>query len=145
MEKENKARRVCVGLFLIYVPVMVYLLFLQRTPSKEAAYNLIPLDTIRQQLRLLQGGAFVRFAFTNLVGNVVMFLPLGLLPGIWRKQRRFGWYILTVALVVALIELAQFVTRLGSADIDDWLLNLLGAGIGFEIWRTIGKIFRLYQ
>ena len=145
MERNNKARRICAGLFLVYGLVMVYLLFLQRTPSDYAVYNYIPLHTIRQQLRLLEGGAFVRFAFINLVGNVVMFIPMGLLPGIWEKQRKFGWYVLTVALVIALIEALQLLTRLGSADIDDWLLNMLGAVVGFEFWRTVGRIFRLYQ
>ena len=152
MARETKARRICAGLLLVYAAVMVYLLFLQRSPQPlpmkmyiEMSTNLIPLKTIRQQLRLLEGGAFVRFAFVNLVGNVIMFLPLGLLPGIWKKQRKFGWYLLTVAAVVALVEAVQLVTRLGSADIDDWLLNMLGAVVGFEIWRTIGKICRLYQ
>ena len=152
MERDNKARRVCAGLFLAYAMVMVYLLFLQRTPQPlplklyiELSTNLTPFKTIRQQIRLLEGGALVRFAFVNLVGNVVMFVPMGLLPGIWEKQRKFGWYVLTVALVIALIEALQLLTRLGSADIDDWLLNMLGSVIGFEIWRTAGKIFRLYQ
>lgn len=152
MERNNKARRICAGLFLVYGLVMVYLLFLQRTPPPmplrmyiEISTNLIPFKTIRQQLRLLEGGAFVRFAFVNLVGNVVMFIPMGLLPGIWEKQRKFGRYVLTVALVIALIEVLQLLTMLGSADIDDWLLNVLGAVIGFELWRTVGRIFRLYQ
>ena len=147
-----KARRICAGLLLVYGLLMVYLLFLQRTPQLvplelyiEFSTNLIPLNTIRQQLHLLEGGAFVRFAFINLVGNVVMFIPMGLLPGIWEKQRKFGWYVLTVALIIALVEILQLLTRLGSADIDDWLLNMLGSVIGFEIWRTAGKIFRLYQ
>ena len=145
MERETKARRICAGLLLIYGAIMVYLLFLQREPSEIRAYNWILLDTIRQQLRLLEGGAFVRFAFVNLVGNVVMFVPLGLLPAVWQRQRKFGWYFLTIAVVILLVEAVQFLTRLGAADVDDWLLNMLGAVIGFEMWRTAGKIFRLYQ
>ena len=145
MEREQKARRICAGLFLAYGLMMMYLLFLQRTPSAEGAYNLIPLYTIRHQLRLLSGGAFVQFAYVNLVGNVVMFLPLGLLPAIWKRQRKPGWYLLTTALSIAAIEAAQFLTRLGSADVDDWILNMAGAIMGFEFWRTIGKRYRLYQ
>lgn len=146
MEKHNNARRVCAGLFVAYVLVMVYLLFLQREPSNTQAYNLIPFQTIRQMVRLLDSRpALAQFAFVNLVGNVVMFVPLGLLPVIWKKQQKFGWYVLTVAVTILLVEVVQLFTTLGSADIDDWIFNMIGALMGFGIWRTIGKIFRLYQ
>lgn len=144
MNKQHKARRICAGLFLIYGTVMVHLLFLMRTPSDKFGYNLLPLDTIRQQLQLLKGGAFVRFAFVNLVGNVILFLPMGLMPVVWNRQRRLGWYVMTAAAVIAVIEGLQYLTRLGSADVDDWILNMLGAVIGFETWKTIWKICGLY-
>ena len=38
MEREMKARRICAGLLLVYGLLMVYLLFLQRTPQ------LVPLE-----------------------------------------------------------------------------------------------------
>ena len=153
MERENKARRVCAGLFLAYAMVMVYLLFLQRTPSWDRywdvvsqSYNLQPLKTVRQMVSLLYSRpALARFAVINLIGNVIMFVPLGLLPMIWKRQQKFGWYLLTVAISILLIELLQLFTTLGSADIDDFLFNLLGALIGFGIWRTVTAISRQNQ
>ena len=139
MEKHNAARRVCVGLFLAYLGLMVYLLFLQRSPSELPGYNLMPLRTIRQMVFLMEHNReYARFAFINLFGNVLMFVPLGLLPAIWRKQRKFGCYILTVAVLILLVELTQYWTALGAADIDDWLCNMLGAGIGYLLWRLFG-------
>lgn len=35
-----------------------------------------------------------------------------------------------------IIEVIQFVTRKGAFDINDLILNLLGAAIGFAIWNT---------
>ena len=88
MEKHNAVRRICAGLFLAYLGMMVYLLFLQRTPSELPGYNLVPFRTIRQMVFLMEHDQrFARFAFVNLFGNVLMFVPLGLLPVIWKKQQ----------------------------------------------------------
>ena len=89
--------------------------------------------------------ALARFAFVNLAGNVVMFVPLGLLPAIWQKQRSFGWYALTAAVTILLVEVIQLLTTLGSADVDDWIFNMLGAGIGFGIWKTTWKFCQRFR
>ena len=138
MENHNVARRVCAGLFLAYLGMMVYLLFLQRTPSELPGYNLVPFRTIRQMVFLMEHNRqYARFAFVNLFGNILMFVPLGLLPMIWKKQKKFGWYVLTVGILIFLVEWMQHWTALGTADVDDWLCNMLGAGLGFLIWKII--------
>lgn len=40
-----------------------------------------------------------------------------------------------VTALVLVIEIIQFITFLGSADIDDLILNVLGAAIGYGIVR----------
>ena len=138
MENNNDVRRICAGLFFAYVGLMVYLLFLQRTPSETLGYNLVPFKTIRQMMFLMEHNReYARFACINLFGNVLLFVPLGLLPIIWKKQRKFGCYVLTVSILVFFAEWLQYRTALGTADVDDWLCNLLGAGIGFLIWKII--------
>lgn len=134
-------RRLRIALFFLYALAMLWLLLLRRTPRpislEEAARsttNLIPFATIRQQLRLL-GGPWSRFAVTNLAGNVLLFIPLGLLPALGRKPRRSGWYLLAAALLIAAVEAAQLLLRVGSADIDDWLLNMLGVLLGYALWK----------
>ena len=52
----------------------------------------------------------------------------------WKK-----YTVITVGMLLG-IELVQFFGRLGSFDIDDFLLNLAGAMLGFCIWKT--KIFQ---
>ena len=67
--------------------------------------------------------------------NVVLFLPLGfLLPLLWPKQDRF-WKILLAGVAFSLlIELSQLL-NIRNSDIDDLLLNTLGAVIGFALYR----------
>ena len=136
---------------LVYTVIMLLLLF-KRTPGSDAgAYwdqltrqiNLSPFHTINAFLRsFLHGGLTQkRLAIVNLVGNVIMFVPLGFfVPCIWQKTRKFGWHVLAMALVIVVIELLQLFTLLGSCDVDDLLLNLVGTTIGFVFWKLCNRL-----
>ena len=67
--------------------------------------------------------------------NVVLFLPLGfLLPLLWPKQDKL-WKILLAGVAFSLlIELSQLL-NIRNSDIDDLLLNTLGAIAGFALYR----------
>ncbi|MCI9076392.1 MAG: VanZ family protein [Dorea sp.] len=73
--------------------------------------------------------------------NIIMFMPLGfLLPYIWKNYRNPLKTALTGLLLSALIEAAQLPTsRL--ADIDDLMMNTLGAVLGYMVWRAVGRHF----
>ncbi len=73
--------------------------------------------------------------------NVLMFMPLGfLLPLIWEEYRTMR-RVTTLALAMSLtIELCQ----LGNArvsDVDDLLMNALGAFLGYCCWVLFKRMF----
>ena len=73
----------------------------------------------------------------NLVGNFMMFMPVGfLLPAIFNKQRKRFCFLITIASILIGIEIVQLVFRLGSFDIDDFILNMAGACLVYEIIRV---------
>ncbi len=129
-------------LFLGYVALMIWLLFGQRSQGKSGVQNLniVPFATLNLYWDLLQNSsndALVRHAFINLVGNVVMFIPLGyLLPGVYKRVQSFFAMLLYTVVVIVLIETIQYITGLGSCDIDDLILNVPGAMIGWCICRV---------
>lgn len=137
--------------FGLYCALMLWLLFLRRlgqtTPGEYAALlhencNLVPLWTIRSYLRLLGHSRQVlrRIAAMNLIGNIVMFLPLGVLaPLLWPRLRRLWLLLLISCGVIAAIELLQLVTLLGSCDVDDLLLNLLGVLLGWCLLQLFSR------
>ena len=135
--KTGKKRAALIALALIYAGLMVWLMFLRRAPFAERSYNLAPFYTLRQMWTLYGNyERFRRFALVNLLGNVVMFVPLGFfLPAIFRAQRRFLCALFTAALIIAGLEAVQYVTRLGVADVDDLMTNLVGVVLGYVIWR----------
>ena len=51
------------------------------------------------------------------------------------------WLLLTAVLLSAVIEAVQYVFNLGWCEIDDVICNVLGAAIGFGLWKLIkGKM-----
>ena len=128
-------------LFFSYVALMIWLLFGQRSLGASGAENLnvVPFTTLKLYWNLLKNStndALVRHAFINLVGNVVMFIPLGyFLPGVCRRTRNFFAMVLYTAVVIILIETLQYITGLGSCDIDDLILNVPGVMTGWCIRR----------
>ena len=129
--------------FLLYVAAMAWLLFGQRYGGEfYRSINLKPFVTIKLYYSLLQGNDayLVRHAFINLVGNVVMFVPLGFYqPYLVSGLRKWYKTMLTTVVLILLVEVVQYVTGLGSCDIDDLLLNLAGAWLGYILWRITRK------
>ena len=145
-QAERSPAQICTRLlFVAYGLLMLWLLFGQRVgqPVNPDNVNLIPLATLKLYLRIVentQDAQLLRHAFINLVGNVVMFVPLGwFLPVIWRKYRNFLRCALCLMTTVVLIEVIQYLTGLGSCDIDDLLLNMLGGSLGWWICRFFTK------
>lgn len=131
-------------LFALYSLLMLWLLFGQRMGAGGGiGINLQPFDTIRRFLWVLENSnstGALRHAVVNLAGNVVMFVPLGFfLPAAFRCFRRF-WSCGMVALgVILTVELLQLITQLGACDVDDLILNLVGALLGYGIWLLAVK------
>lgn len=72
--------------------------------------------------------------------NVVMFLPLGvLLPMVWPGCDKLRYALAYGAGFSLLIELSQLLNR-RATDIDDLLMNTLGALIGYGIYKAVQAI-----
>lgn len=133
-------------LFVLYVAAMIWLLFGQRwgteiyTANKASAMNLQPFATVKMYWRILQNSkdtGLLRHAVINLVGNVVMFIPLGFYaPYLVRELRKFWKAIFLLFWVIVTIELVQLFTFLGTCDVDDLMLNMIGILAGWITWRV---------
>lgn len=139
-------------LFVVYVALLLWLLF-DRTPGwgNELSYaeamrssmNLIPFYTIGNYWKVVQRMEFTSLFWhcvINLGGNIFLFIPIGyFLPKIWPFLRNFFSFLLTCIMSIVLVELVQLVTLLGSLDIDDLILNLLGMLVGYLIFMSFKK------
>ena len=123
-------------LFAIYVLLVIYFLFFAEMTGRTISdrtyhYNLILFKEIKRFVIYRdQLGWFTVLA--NLVGNVLIFVPFGMMiPFLTKHFKKFlGVLLLTFELSV-LVELVQLVTKVGSCDVDDILLNTIGGVIGY--------------
>lgn len=149
--KKNRHRRLGLVLFIAYLVLLSYFLFfaekMGRSPDTRASYsyNLVLFKEIRRFIvyRELLG---YRAVFLNIFGNVAAFLPFGFfLPEIWRQVGR--WYTMIVlSFTTSLcIELMQLVTRVGSFDVDDLLLNTIGGFLGYLLFRAARGVWYRYN
>lgn len=139
-------------LFVGYCLWMLWLLYGQRIGNVgdisfsqylSRAVNLKPLRTIGNYWYVVQrtaDPALIRHIVINLVGNVVMFIPLGyFLPLNWQFFRRSRRLMLCTFCIISCIELLQMATMLGSLDIDDVILNLAGCALGYLCWKILHR------
>ena len=104
--------------------------------TQEGPANLVPFKTI---LPYLLGEKGFIIAAINLLGNIVLLVPIGfLVPFVYRNMI---WKI-TLALAVAagfVIEGMQVLLHVGIFDIDDVMLNALGVMIGYWAFAILAR------
>ena len=78
----------------------------------------------------------------QIVGNVVMLLPLGLfIPLMFPRIKKILPVVGLCFLTSVSIELMQLITSYRSTDVDDVILNTAGACVGFLIYKLLEKQF----
>ena len=148
---SERTRQFYKVLFYVYLGLLLWILFNRSRYEAGIPYwdqvhrylNLTPFKTISLYWRLLTDPVrpvLTRLAIYNLAGNILLFVPMGvMIPAIWKKFRSLGRTLLLIAAVVAAAELLQVLILAGSCDIDDLILNLLGAALGYPLHKILIK------
>jgi glycopeptide antibiotics resistance protein len=97
--------------------------------------NLIPFRSISPYLRNITEP----FAFRNIAGNIVLFLPLGFFFCNIFSKKILKSIILCIA-VILVIECIQFVFKIGFFDVDDVLLNFVGCLFGICVGLVLNAV-----
>lgn len=149
-QKRKLVRTVLWVLFGFYLIALAAVLFVARIDLTEYAAarafyfdniklmtNLVPFRTIRLYIRcLIYDFIGVGIPFDNLMGNVLLFMPMALfLPCLFTGMRRFWRFAVLMLAVLMAVEALQFVLCCGSCDIDDVILNLMGTLMVYGVLR----------
>jgi glycopeptide antibiotics resistance protein len=128
--------------FYIYIMSVLTLTVIPMPFNRlEVGINLVPvintLSNLRMALRYPKFN-FATHTFQNFLGNIILFIPLGIfLPFLAFKYRSLIHVIVMAVICSASIETIQFIESFFGyyryVDIDDVSLNTLGAILGFVI------------
>jgi glycopeptide antibiotics resistance protein len=141
-------RPILIIVFALYCMALAYLTLLKGIGATfdmsyaeylKASSNFIPFFSFYVFLTTpYKSAVVVKYFITGLIGNLLLFLPWGLLlPSIVEKLRSFKRFFIFTTLVIIAIEFLQLFLMLGSYDIEDYLLNIIGAVTGFFLYRKL--------
>lgn len=151
MNKREKIETVFLyGVFICYILFLIKLLFLSRVSlldmfnsqrTLDRSINLIPFYSIKEYI-FSGSDTIKRFAFSNVVGNIVIFTPLGAYLLLFKNNKRVMTNLLFIFKVSLFVEIIQGLLGIGAADIDDIILNCLGGLVGFLGYKFLLFILR---
>ena len=138
-------------MFVLYILALIYFLFFadrygqMAFAEREYHYNLVLFTEIRRFWTYREQLGFLAVA-ANLLGNVVGFMPFGMiLPLISRNARGFFFITFSGFTLSLCVEVTQLMTKLGSFDVDDILLNTIGGVLGYIVFLICNGIRRKHD
>ena len=149
-EKFLNFREVMSLMFKFYILMVIIVTFFPLVIGGyigKPSMNIVPVfNTIKDiyEVPIEMESYMVRFWIKNILGNILLLLPLGIfIPMFFKRLRSFKSTVITCALVSLSIEVVQYISmyfgNFRSCDIDDIILNTLGGMIGFIIYKVIDK------
>lgn len=146
-KKRKQLRILGKILFVVYILFILYFLIFSDWYGRSGVmenyhYNLTPFQEIkrfweyRDQLGV--------WSIINLLGNVLVFVPLGFFEPMASKHRSFWGTVLDGFLLSMLVEVFQLISKVGRFDVDDLILNTLGVVIGYLSFLICNAMRRMY-
>lgn len=118
-------------LFIVYIVCLFYVVTFQDVSWSTS--NFIP---FKEMFRYKFGS---RLFFKNVLGNLFMFLPYGFFASYFLKSKKKAPIIILSILTSLTIEFTQLM--IGRVfDVDDVLLNVLGALVGYYLYIDLSYI-----
>lgn len=104
-------------------------------------YHLINIVPFKFMMETYEMG--YRAMISQVISNMIMFVPIGLLlPIVFKKCREFKFTALYVFLFTFSIEFIQyFIGR--SCDVDDIIMNFLGGVVGYGIYIVFRRFIEV--
>ena len=135
-------------LFVLYIIFVFYFLLISEIYGRtgemqEYHYNLVLFREIKRFWNYRrQLGIFA--TATNLLGNVLIFLPFGFFMAMASKYRSFLSTLVYSFALSLTVEISQLFMKVGCFDVDDLLLNTIGGMLGFITFAVCNVIRRSY-
>ncbi|WP_244280729.1 VanZ family protein [Paenibacillus jilunlii] len=147
--------------FAVYLYILIKIILFKYAPV-EIAFLLRQLHSVMEHPEIIENGlAYANFTpffsihqnldhlsnthdFVNLFGNIALFVPLGIFTRLSAKGGLFTALVLSLGISFSL-EGSQLLLSMGSFDVDDLILNVLGGLIGYAICLVVPQPAAAFQ
>ena len=130
---NNRTNKLTIVLFGIYLIALFWILLfklgVQLSYMGNRSVNLIPFSDGKIDV-------------SEIILNVVIYVPLGIYAGILFKRRTLGTKLFLFFSTSSMFEVLQFIFRVGAFDVTDIIANTSGGIIGVMIFKAIEKLFK---
>ncbi|MDD3222107.1 MAG: VanZ family protein [Clostridia bacterium] len=132
---------------IIYLAILAYVCFWSEDYGRMDVqniyrYNLVPFREIIRFYTYRDVVGFDAFLL-NLFGNVLVFIPFGVMvPIVSSRNRKFFRVFGLTFLLSLFIECIQLISKVGSFDVDDLILNTVGGILGYILFWIMNQIRR---
>lgn len=138
----KKLKSICLSiLFLVYM-VTLFRITVFRSGFSLSHFmqnGTINLTLFQDYIPLIQLGRWFRFLYL-FVGNIIWFVPFGGALFAFRQKKRIWEAALCGFLLSLFIETMQYIFGTGISELDDLILNTLGAVAGALMVRVYGYL-----
>lgn len=148
-KQVKKLRTLGKVMFVLYIFFLLYFLIFsdwygRAGISVEYRYNLVLFKEIKRFIEYREElGAFA--VFTNLFGNILIFMPFGFFISMASSARGFFMTLFYSFGLSLCVEVFQLLTKVGSFDVDDLLLNTIGGVLGYILFSICNMIRRKHN
>lgn len=130
----SPCRLICLGLFIIYMYILLQQTYFSRPPGSRNTVSLILGETWQDSV---QSKAYV-------IENILMMIPFGvLLPNVLKPAESIFCCIPLGFFFSVSLEYAQFLSQRGHMQVDDVITNVIGTVIGYLFFVSVKLLRRL--
>lgn len=136
IEDKKKITKLSQIIIFIYYIVLLFNMVIFARYNNIDSYNILPFTTIIDQI--YNGNIYS--VLINIFGNLLIFMPLQYFIITLFKINKLPLNLLISFLIILIIEISQFIFKIGVFDIDDIILCTSGMMIFYIIYNFIKKL-----
>lgn len=130
--KAKLTKAIAAFMFAGYIFTVLYITLIDRIVGEQRHM----LDAPFWEYKNLISGVDWQFYFWQIIGNLVMLIPFGImLPFLFKRMQSVAFVAAAGCMFSMFIEITQFITGRGLCEVDDVFNNTVGAVIGYLIFR----------
>ena len=137
LKDKKKAEKLSNIIVFIYYIILIFNMVIFARYSNINSYNLIPFKSI---IYILKTG-IIYSIIINIFGNLLVFMPLDYFLIELFNIKKFSINFILSFGIILLIELFQYIFKVGVFDIDDLIIRTLGMMVFYIIYNKIKRIY----